>query len=55
MCYFVFLLSASIIFKPTREVASELQTYFRSYVVDRFSPSENILFYFPEGEIDDRR
>lgn len=30
MCYFVFSLFASIIYKSTREIASELETYFRS-------------------------
>lgn len=53
MCYFVFLLFASIIYKPTREVASELHTYFRSSTA--FLPPKILLFYFPEGEIDDRR
>ena len=53
MCYFVFLLFASIIYKPS--FRGSLRTADVFPVVDRFSPSENILFYFPEGEIDDRR
>lgn len=44
MCYFVFLLFASIIYKPTREVASELQTYFQSSTA--FLPPKISCFAF---------